>query len=56
MNLTNKNIKTGLTIENIAHPEWGKFTITQDRNGYNYKSNKGEAILSPLEYKFWRII
>jgi hypothetical protein len=56
MTLTNKNIKIGLQIRNINHPEWGVKIVTQDRNGYNWRDNRGEAILIPSEYHFWEIV
>jgi hypothetical protein len=55
--LTTENARAGLTIRSRAYPEWGSFTLEQDRNAvWMYSTPKGSAVLNVSEFRLWEII
>lgn len=54
--LTSKNVKDGLEIVNWQHPEWGKFVVTHDKNGWIYKNARGSAMLDVNEFFYWDVV
>jgi hypothetical protein len=56
MILSKDNAKVGLKIRNRNNPDWGTFTLKQDRNGWIYSADHGSAMLFFGELHFWEIV
>lgn len=54
--LTIENVRDGLVVMEIAHPEWGEKVVTHDRNGWIQKNDRGTAMLFESEFRFWRLV
>lgn len=54
--LTTENVRDGLVVMCIAHPEWGEFVVTHDRNGWIHKNDRGSAMLFECEFRFWNVV
>jgi hypothetical protein len=55
--LTRENVRLGLRVVCIAHPEWGEWVLKRDRNGWiaDKSGGGGGAMLWEREFKFWRL-
>ena len=54
--LTTGNAKVGLVIQSKTDPEWGLFTLKQDRNGWIKSGRSGSSMLWEGEFKFWNVV
>ncbi len=55
--LTTENARKGLRIISKTNPEWGTWTLNQDRNGWVIKrdSRGCERMLDKGEFRFWAL-
>lgn len=53
MELTEANVKNGLTIMCLAHPEWGTWTIREGEHGWEIDNGRGCKALDLGELGFW---
>jgi hypothetical protein len=55
--LTAEQIKNGALIVCIAHPEWGTFRVSSDRNGWIITNRAGSRMLDEAEaIRFWAVV